>query len=135
MAVDPNLAGREYPPTEPYVVERGKIREFARAVQASDQGGEVAPPTFAIVVQQRGLDLLLADESAGIELSRIVHADQRFSYTRPIVAGDELVVRFRVESVRQMGDASMVVTESEVVDAVGEPVVTGRATLLVGGAE
>ena len=32
MPVDPSFAGREYPPSEPYLVSAEKIREFADAV-------------------------------------------------------------------------------------------------------
>ena len=62
--MNPELAGRAYPPTEPYLVGREKIREFASAVQATDPAhfdvaaaraaghdDLVAPPTFSIVVQ------------------------------------------------------------------------------------
>ena len=34
MAVNPDLVGREFPPTPPYLVGREKVREFARAVLA-----------------------------------------------------------------------------------------------------
>jgi 23S rRNA-/tRNA-specific pseudouridylate synthase len=43
-----------------------------------------------MVVQDLTLQQLLGDPESGIELSRLVHAEQRFRYTRPIVAGDEL---------------------------------------------
>lgn len=140
------IAGKEYPPAEPYLVGREKIREFAHAVQATnpvhfdvDAAREkgyadlVAPPTFTIVVQQRGLDQLLADESAGIELTRVVHGDQRFTFERPIVAGDELTVRFKIASVRALGGNAMVSTEAEIYDAADERVATSFATLVVGG--
>lgn len=148
MSVNPELAGREYPPTEPYLVGREKIREFATAVQATNpvhfdvaaarEAGHsdlVAPPTFTIVVQQRGLDQLLADDSAGIELHRVVHGDQRFSLERAIVAGDELTVKFKVASVRGLGANAMVNTEADIVDAEGVRVATSYATLVVGGDE
>ena len=31
------------------------------------------------------------DPALGVDYSRVVHGDQRFAYTRPVVAGDELV--------------------------------------------
>lgn len=146
--MNPELAGKEYPPTEPYLVGREKIREFSGAVQASNpvhfdvdaataagHDDLVAPPTFTIVVQQRGLDQLLADDSAGIELHRVVHGDQRFSLVRPIVAGDELTVKFRVATVRPLGGNAMVNTEADILDAAGALVATSYATLVVGGDE
>ena len=35
MPVNPALQGRVFPPTQPYLVGREKIREFARAVFAT----------------------------------------------------------------------------------------------------
>lgn len=144
--MNPELAGKVYPPTEPYLVGREKIREFAHAVQATNpvhfdvaaanEAGYddlVAPPTFTIVVQQRGLDQLLADESAGIELTRVVHGDQRFAFERPIVAGDELTVQFKVAGVRALGGNAMVTTEADIFDTAGEKVAASFATLVVGG--
>ena len=95
----------------------------------------VAPPTFTIVVQQAGLDQLLADEEAGIELSRVVHGEQGFALARPIVAGDELTVHFRVTSIRALGGNSMVGTEARIVDASGETVATATSSLVVGATE
>jgi acyl dehydratase len=146
VPVNPDLAGREFPPTEPYLVGREKIREFARAVFADDPqhtdpaaaqalgyGDVVAPPTFAMVVQDLTLQQLLAEPGSGIELSRVLHAEQRFRYTRPIVAGDELTGRISVTGIRDMRGSSMVTSETEVTDAAGEHVVTAVSVLLVGG--
>jgi acyl dehydratase len=148
VAVNPDLVGREFPPTPPYLVGREKVREFARAVLAQSPqhhdveaaralgyADVVAPPTFAMVVQDLTLQQLLGDESAGIVLERTVHAEQRFRYSRPIVAGDELTATLRVTQVRAMGGASMVTSESDVVDADGAHVVTTTSILVVGGAE
>lgn len=138
------IAGRTYPPTEPYLVGREKVREFARAVLATDPlsldpeaaraagfADVVAPPTFAVVVQEHTLAQLLGDEDAGIDFSRVVHGDQRFSFTRPIVAGDELTARLTVTSVKSLGGNSMVTAESDIVDSAGGHVVTATSTLVV----
>ena len=113
MPVNPELQGRSYPPTPPYLVGREKVREFARAVlatsplnldpeaaRAAGYADVVAPPTFPVVVQEHTLAQLLADPDAGIDFTRVVHGDQRFSYARPIVAGDELTATLTVTSVK-----------------------------------
>ena len=146
MPVAADLSGRTYPPTAPYAVGREKVREFAAAVgathpvhhdvgaaRAAGHADVVAPPTFAIVVSQRGLDQLLADETAGIELSRVVHGDQRFTIERPIVAGDELQVAFGVTGVRALGGNAMVSTEARITDRDGALVATAFSSLVVGG--
>lgn len=142
------LAGRSYPPAPPYLVGREKVREFARALLASSPlsldpeaaraagyADVVAPPTFAVVVQEHTLAQLLADPDAGIEFARVVHGDQRFTFTRPIVAGDELIATLTVTSVKSLGGHSMVTAESSIVDADGQHVVTAISTLVVRGEE
>ena len=144
MAVNPAVEGRRYPPTEPYLVGREKVREFARAVFSTDPlsldpaaareagfADVVAPPTFAVVVQEHTLAQLLADEEAGIDFTRVVHGDQRFTFSRPIVAGDELTAELTITSVKSLGGNSMVTAESAIRDAAGEHVVTAISTLVV----
>ena len=135
-----------FPPTEPYLVGREKIREFSRAVfatnpintdvaaaRAAGYADVVAPPTFAVVVQELTLQQLLAEPDAGIDFTRVVHGDQRFSFSRPIVAGDELTATLTVASIKSLGGHSMVTAESSIVDADGEHVVTAISTLVVRG--
>ncbi|MTE23489.1 MaoC family dehydratase N-terminal domain-containing protein [Microbacterium sp. ZXX196] len=148
MPVDPDLAAREFPPTEPYLVGREKVREFARAVfatapqhtdvaaaRALGHADVVAPPTFAMVIADQTLQQLLADPSTGVVLERALHTDQQFRYSRPIVAGDELTGKLTVTRVRQMGAGAMVSSETEVTDATGAHVVTAASTLLIGSGD
>jgi len=146
--VNIEIQGKVYPPTAPYLVGREKVREFARAVlsqaplhhdvdaaRAAGYADVVAPPTFAIVVQDATLQQLLGDPDADVDFSMVVHGDQRFSYTRPIVAGDELTGVMTVTSVKQLGGNSMVTSSTEIRDAGGAHVVTAISTLVVRAAE
>jgi len=145
VPVNPELVGRDFPPTTPYLVGREKVREFARAVFADDPqhtdltaaqalgyADVVAPPTFAIVVTDATLQQLLGEPDAGIVLQNVLHAEQKFRYSRPIVAGDELTAKLSVTGLRAMGAAAMVTSESEITDAAGDHVVTTTTVLLVG---
>jgi len=134
MAVDPSLAGRTFPPTEPYTVSREKILEFARAT-GSAYDGEAAPATFPIVVAFAAMTALMEDPEVGISLHRVVHGDQRFSYTRPVVAGDLLSAELTVDSLRQIGGADIIGTRSEITDVEGTHVCTAYATLVHRGEE
>lgn len=146
MGVNPQYAGREYPPTDVYEVGREKIRDFADAVGAAhgahrDVGlarrlgyaDVVAPPTFAVVVAQRAEQQLVADPEAGIDFSRVVHADERFTHHRPVVAGDRLVAVLHVDTVTERAGLSMVTTRTEIRDEQGAPVSTVVSTLAVRG--
>ena len=145
MPVNPELVGRDFPPTAPYLVGREKVREFARAVFADDPqhvdpsaaqalgyADVVAPPTFAIVVTDATLQQLLGEPDSGIVLKNVLHAEQKFRYSRPIVAGDELTAKLSVTGIRAMGAAAMVTSESDITDAAGDHVVTATSILLVG---
>lgn len=146
--VNPNVQGKKYPETAPYLVGREKIREFANAVfstnpinhdvfaaQTAGYPDLVAPPTFAVLIQERSLHSVLSDPEADIDFSRVVHGDQRFVHSRPIVAGDELTSVLEVTSVKSLGAHSMVTFSTEVFGADKKLVVTAISTLVVRGGE
>ena len=144
--VNPNVQGKKYPETAPYLVGREKVREFANAVfsnnpvnldvfaaQAAGYADLVAPPTFAVVIQERSLTSVLADPEADIDFSRVVHGDQRFVAVRPIVAGDELTSILEIASVKSLGAHSMITFNTEIFDTNKNLVCTAISTLVVRG--
>ena len=144
--VNPAIEGKIYPRTSSYLVGREKIREFAKAVFSKDpanldleaaikQGYKdlIAPPTFAVVIQERSLTQVITDKEAALDFSRVVHGDQRFIHVRPIVAGDELTSELKVASVKQLAGNSMVSFETQIFDAGQELVCTAISTLVVRG--
>jgi hypothetical protein len=149
MPLDQSYVGRSYPPTEPYQVGREKIREFARAIGATDReyldpeaaralgyADVVAPPTFPIVFTMASSHRQIVEDPAlGIDYSRVVHGDQRFAYRRPIVAGDALVCVNTVEEITSRGGHDFMTTRSDVSTEDGEPVVTVWAKLVQRGEE
>lgn len=104
--------------------------EVARAKGYADL---VAPPTFAVVIQEQSLAMVLADKAAAIDFSRVVHGDQRFIHDRPIVATDELTSELRVASVKALAGNSMVSFETKIFDANNSLVCTAISTLVVRG--
>jgi len=144
MPVDVGYAGRQYPPTAAYEVGRQKLQEFADAVGASHEAHTdpsvaralgypdvIAPPTFAVVVAQRAEAQLFEDPAAGIDFSRVVHADERFTHHRPIHAGDRLVTVLHVDSITVRAGLAMITTRAEISTEDGEPVCTVVSTLAV----
>jgi hypothetical protein len=127
MPVDQSLVGREFPPTRPYAVSEEKVREFAAAVGAEYAGGP-APATFTTVLAIDAMNAFL--RSAELDLSRIVHGDQKFAYTRPVVPGDVLTATLTVASLRQIGGNDIIGTRSDVTDESGSLVCTTSATLI-----
>lgn len=144
--MNPELQGRAFAPTAPYLVGREKVREFSRAVfatnpinndvdaaRAAGYTDVVAPPTFAIVLQQFTLDQLVDAPDSGIDMTHIVHGEQRFAYSRPIVAGDELTATLAVTSIKSLGGNAMVTAETAIADSEGAHVVTATSVLVVRG--
>ncbi len=148
MALNPDFVGREYPATGSYVVGREKIREFAAAIgdanpvyrdvasaQALGYRDLIAPPTFAIVLSLKAAEAVMFDPELGLDYSRVVHGEQSFSYTRPIVAGDELQVTTVIESIRSVAGNDMLMTKGNITTVAGEPVATATSLLLARGTD
>ncbi|MFI6169559.1 fused (3R)-hydroxyacyl-ACP dehydratase subunits HadA/HadB [Nocardia sp. NPDC051052] len=137
------LVDRRYRSTTPYEVSRGKIREFARAVQdyhpahwsegaAADLGfaGLVAPATFSSIILNRVQREILDTVLTGYRSTRILHADQVLDIGRPVVAGDRLTCDIYFESFRHFADYDVLAIKSVLIDQRGETVQTGSTALL-----
>ena len=145
--MNPEIVGKTYPSTPAYLVGREKIREFAQAtfhsenspsvsIDAAKQAGFddlIAPPTFAIVLQQQSLELVIDDPEADLDFSRVVHGDQGFSFHRQIVAGDLLTSQLSVESVKQLAGNQMIAFLTKIFDEDKQLVAEARSTLVVRG--
>ncbi len=126
MSVDPSLVGREFPAPATLVVTADRVSAFAAAVGQPDDGA--VPPTFPIVLAFDAMQAFLDAER--VDLHRIVHGEQRFTYERPLREGDELSATLTVTGLRQIGGADIIATASEIRDAAGDLVCTGKATLV-----
>lgn len=132
MPVDQSLVGRSFPPTAPFPVTEEHVGAFAAATGATYDGG-AAPATYPIVLAFGAMSEFLVAES--LDLFRIVHGEQRFTYERPVVPGDVLTAALTVTSLRQIGGNDIIGTTSEVTDESGAVVCTTSATLVHRGAE
>jgi acyl dehydratase len=146
MPLDPSFVGRSWPPTEPYLVGREKVREFARAIGATNPEYHdpeaaraigypdvVAPPTFPIVITMATSHRIVTDPALGIDYSRVVHGDQKFAYSRPVVAGDALVCVNSIEEITERGGHGFLTTRTEVSTVDGEHVVTAWGKMVQRG--
>ncbi len=146
MPLDQSFVGKVYPPTQPYEVGREKIREFAEAIgednpvhldraaaQALGYPDVIAPPTFPIVLAMRAGTQVINDPGLGLDYSKVVHGEEKFSYTRPIQAGDVLTVTVSVESIRSAAGNDLITTRGDISTVDGEPVVTAYSTLVARG--
>jgi acyl dehydratase len=132
MPVDQSLVGRVFPPTAPYEVTEDHVREFVAATGGEYDGGP-APATYPIVLAFDAMNAFL--EAEAIDLFRIVHGDQKFTYERPVRPGDVLTAKLTVASLRQIAGNDIIGTTSQVTDADGTLVCSTSATLVHRGAE
>lgn len=146
MSINQAFVGRRYEADRLYEVGREKIREFATAVGASDPAHHdeaaaralgyadiLAPPTFPIILTM-GLELrLMADPELGLDVTRVVHREQRFVHHRPVLAGDRLWTAVIVGAIRVAAGNDLVTTRAEVSAEDGSAVVTAYSTLVARG--
>jgi N-terminal half of MaoC dehydratase len=142
--VNKNMVGREGPKFE-MVVERGKIREFARATGSNatdylDDREPVSPPTFLTTVA-----FWEPDEAANlyrqldIDLRRLLHGEQEFVFLHePPHAGTVLHAQSVVEEIfekegRRGGVMTFVVMRTDFSDDDGAIVAQSRSTLIETG--
>jgi len=147
IQINSGLKGKEYTPYAVHV-ERGKIKEFARAIgdlspfylddevgRASPWGDIIAPPTFAITFRDERADTGALLKDLGTDISRILHGEQEFEHYKPIRPGDTLLCRGRISDVYEKsgksGPMAFVVRETTVTDADNEVVARVRGITVV----
>lgn len=112
-------------------VERGKVAEFARAVQASDGQG-FAPPTFSAAAQHWSTGNHAA--ALHLDLRRILAGGATWEYHEPVVAGDTLDASVRLVSVEhkesRRGGMTVLVMETSFVNQRGEMAMTWQSTVI-----
>lgn len=146
MSLNVEFVGRTYPASSPYLVGREKVREFATAIgdtnpvshdleaaRALGYRDVVAPPTFVFVLTHTAMGQAMFDPDLGLDYARVVHGEQRFSYDRPIVAGEELTVQAVIEGIRAVAGNDMLTLRAEVIDSEGERVVTAHSVIVARG--
>ena len=133
MPITPEHVGRSYPPAPAYIVSHAKIAEFADAIADHNPAyrGEspIAPPTFAAVIAAQAWGALFGDPELGLALHRTMHADQGFTFWRPLRPGDAVEARLSIEKVRNRGQLDMVTILVDL-SVSGETVCEARSTLM-----
>lgn len=148
MALNPDFIGREFPPTAPYEISRLKLAEFADAIGdpnplyrdraaavAAGFPDVIAPPTFPIVIGAAASRHLMADPELGLNYAMVVHGEQRFSYARPMRAGDVIIAQATITDIKQAGRNAVLATSTRFTTSDGEHVCTAYATLVERAAE
>jgi len=141
--VDKSAVGQEAPPVV-MPVERGKIREFARATKSQnpaylDERAPVSPPTFLTTLSfwMSGEDSPVA--KVGLDMKRVLHGGQEYLFHGPPPkAGTELTATTRIDDIyekdgKRGGTMTFVVAVTEFRDERGQLVAEARSTAIETG--
>jgi acyl dehydratase len=136
--LDPSMVGHETRP-ETVQITAEDVRAFATAIgdtnpiffdesRAQQAGFRHIPmlPTFIT-----RLRVAFAEAGLDPEHTQVLHAEQEYSYARAILAGDLLIGRHRVSSIRLSGRMAIMTLEQLCDDPDGHRIITGKATLIV----
>jgi len=122
----------------PVDVEAGFLKFFAKATGETDpvyldeatavRAGHPAlpaPPTYlfslAMAAPAKRGDLFDRENGLGIDMARVLHGEQSFTYHRPIYAGDRLTLTTTTSDIyaKKSGALEFVVQDTQAVDETG----------------
>jgi acyl dehydratase len=146
MAINRDYLGRTFPVAAPYEVSRVKIAEFADAIgdpnplyrdraaaQAAGYADVIAPPTLAIVISMASSAQAVADPGLGLNYAMVVHGEQRFEYSRQLMAGDVVTAQATISDIKEAGRNVLMTTQTQIRTVDGEHVCTAHSTLVERG--
>ncbi|MFB9269673.1 MaoC family dehydratase N-terminal domain-containing protein [Bradyrhizobium erythrophlei] len=144
--VDQSAVGRQFTPVTARV-EPGRLRFFLdtldernplyREPDAARGAGYTAtpvPPTYLFCLEMMDApDPFEFLNALDIDLARVLHGEQRFDYHAPVVVGDTLTFKSRVESVtdKKGGAMTLIVVVTEVTNQDGVHVADTSRTIVV----
>jgi acyl dehydratase len=127
-------------------VEKGQLKFFAKATDETDRiyfdeaAAEAAghptlpaPPTFLMCLGSLAPDREDILGKLGVDIGRILHGEQHFTYFKPIYAGDTITLTTRVTDMydKKGGALDFIVQETEATNQKGEVVGATRSTIVV----
>ncbi|HJW50395.1 MAG TPA: MaoC family dehydratase N-terminal domain-containing protein [Burkholderiaceae bacterium] len=127
-------------------IEKGRLRFFAKATGETNYiyTDEVAaktagyaslpvPPTFIFAAELDADTLFPMMQEMNVNLERILHGEQKFSYFAPICAGDTITVESKISDIydKKNGTLEFIVKDSIVTNQRGKRVAEMRSVIVV----
>jgi acyl dehydratase len=144
--VDQSAVGRSFTPVTASV-EPGRLRYFfntlgernpvyrdAEVARSNGYSAVPAPPTYLFCLEMMDSDKPFEFlTELNIDLARVLHGEQSFSYHAPVVVGDTLTFKPRVTSVtdKKGGAMTLIVVETAVTNQHGIHVADVSRTIVV----
>lgn len=127
-------------------LEKGRLRFFAKAIgetnpvytdeaaaRAAGYPSLPAPPTFIFAAELDAGTLMPALIEMGVNLQRVLHGEQQFTYMAPVCAGDTITVQSRISDIydKKNGALEFLVKDSTVTNQHGTQVAHMRSVIVV----
>lgn len=143
--IDRAHIGKKLPPAV-LEIEKGRLRFFAKAIgetnpiytdeaaaKAAGYPSLPAPPSFIFAAELDADTLIPAMVGMGVNLQRILHGEQQFTYHAPICAGDTITVDSTISDIydKKNGALEFIVKDSAVTNQHGKRVADIRCILVV----
>ena len=127
-------------------VEAGRLRFFAKAIGQGDErytdlnaarvrgdANLAVPPTFLFCLDMDAPNPRATMDLLGIDISKVLHGEQSFTYHRMAFAGERLSFEGRIVDIydKKGGALEFVVRETRVTNEAGELVAQLRNSLVV----
>jgi len=128
--VDPAAEGTRYPDVT-FEVSPERVAAF-REVFGQTHG---VPPTFATAAEFAVFPFVIGDPGLALDFTKVIHGGQEYAYRRPLVEGETLTVKARIESIRVRGGNGFLTVAMDLVGADGRVAVTARSTMIERGGE
>jgi acyl dehydratase len=127
-------------------IEKGQLKNFAKATGETnpvyfDEAAALAaghpalpaPPTFLFCLETMapGPDRVMS--KLGVEMGRVLHGEQQFTYGKPIHAGDTITMKTKITDMyeKKGGALDFIVQDTEAVNQRGEKVGVSRTVIVV----
>lgn len=143
--LDRSLIGLETGPRS-VEVEAGQLRFFAKATgetnpiyfdeaaaRTSGHPALPAPPTFLFCLASLAPDTEGVMARLGVDIGKVLHGEQSFTYGRPIYAGDTITLKTRVADIydKRGGALDFIVEDTTAKNQNGEFVGVARTVIVV----
>ena len=134
--------------TDPYevTVEKGRLRDFARATgqsdrvyldeeaaKAADYRGLLAPPTYLFSLDLDREDPFYFITLLKIDIAKVLHGEQAFTYGAPMCAGDTITLVSKVTDIyaKKGGAMEFVHLKTSATNQLGEDAGSMTRTVIV----
>ncbi|MGH9697918.1 MAG: MaoC family dehydratase N-terminal domain-containing protein [Candidatus Acidiferrales bacterium] len=117
--IDRKHIGKTRPP-HTVDVEKGRLNFFAKAIgetnpiytdeEAARRAGYSslpAPPTFTFCLEQDLPNAFEFLDSIGVDIRKVLHGEQSFTYHGPICAGDQITLETRIADIYDKKDGAL----------------------------